>query len=490
MPVITLSLISHTNVGKTTLARTLLREDVGEVRDAPHVTPENTAFTMIEADDCTLRLWDTPGFGDTARLLKRLKRESKPVLWFLGQMWDRLREKPLWHSQQALKNVREEADVVLYLVNAAEGPGSASYVEQEMEILGWLGKPVIVLLNQTGPARSLAEEHAEIDAWRVEMKRFEIVRAVLSMDAFARCWVQEDQLMEAIHQVLPAERRVTFAILQRAWHKRHMDAFDASMRALADQLTASALDSVEVKPSNVLHSTMKFVVDKLSAALGVQSRETSSELVVAREQMVKSLAGRMENLTNQLIALHGLAGRAGQQLLEVSREHFQSPQRVSESIWGAMGGVATGAMAGLWADLHAGGLTLGGGMLAGAISGAVGGYALAHGFNLVRGDDSRMHWSREHFREQVRLSLLCYLSVAHFGRGRGEFESGAVPIVWDESVRAVIDHKHSAWDHIWDLAVKQSAMPEAVHREMLRHLRDGALAVLRRLYPTTKLAGT
>ena len=44
------------------------------------------------------------------------------MMWFLGQMWDRLREKPLWHSQQALKNVREDADVVLYLVNAAEGP--------------------------------------------------------------------------------------------------------------------------------------------------------------------------------------------------------------------------------------------------------------------------------------------------------------------------------------------------------------------------------
>ena len=35
---IALSLISHTNAGKTTLARTLLGRDVGEVRDAPHVT--------------------------------------------------------------------------------------------------------------------------------------------------------------------------------------------------------------------------------------------------------------------------------------------------------------------------------------------------------------------------------------------------------------------------------------------------------------------
>ena len=45
MPVttISLSLISHTNAGKTTLARTLLSESVGEVRDSAHVTVQATA---------------------------------------------------------------------------------------------------------------------------------------------------------------------------------------------------------------------------------------------------------------------------------------------------------------------------------------------------------------------------------------------------------------------------------------------------------------
>ena len=35
---INLSLVSHTNIGKTTLARTLLGRDIGEVADRPHVT--------------------------------------------------------------------------------------------------------------------------------------------------------------------------------------------------------------------------------------------------------------------------------------------------------------------------------------------------------------------------------------------------------------------------------------------------------------------
>ena len=63
---VTLSLISHTNAGKTTLARTLLRRDVGEVRDAPNVTLFNESHDLIESGGCLLRLWDTPGFGDSA----------------------------------------------------------------------------------------------------------------------------------------------------------------------------------------------------------------------------------------------------------------------------------------------------------------------------------------------------------------------------------------------------------------------------------------
>ena len=91
-----LSLISHTNVGKTTLARTLLRRDIGEVRDAAHVTEVAESHTLIEAQQGeALVLWDTPGFGDSARLALRLGQESNPLGWFLIQVWDRFRDRPL-----------------------------------------------------------------------------------------------------------------------------------------------------------------------------------------------------------------------------------------------------------------------------------------------------------------------------------------------------------------------------------------------------------
>ena len=116
-----------------------------------------------------LLLWDTPGFGDSVRLAKRLRQASHPIGWFLSQVWDRWRDRPFWASQQAMRNLRDEADVMLYLVNAAESPEAAGYVAPEMELLAWVGKPVIVLLNQLGPPGAPALEAADLARWRTHL---------------------------------------------------------------------------------------------------------------------------------------------------------------------------------------------------------------------------------------------------------------------------------------------------------------------------------
>src|SRR5688572_21376855 len=189
------SLLSHTNAGKTTLARTLLRQDIGEVADRPHVTELAEPNLMIEsAAGDRLVLWDTPGFGDSARLLRRLNLAGNALGWFLRQVWDRFADRPFWCSQQAMRNARDESDVVLYVVNASEDPASAGYVESEMQILEWIGKPLLVLLNQLGPPRDAAADREDTERWRAHLGRFKGLRGVLPFDAFARCWVLESTL--------------------------------------------------------------------------------------------------------------------------------------------------------------------------------------------------------------------------------------------------------------------------------------------------------
>ncbi len=469
--IITLSLISHTNAGKTTLARTLLRRDVGEVRDAPHVTLFNESHTLLESGGFMLRLWDTPGFGDSARLMKRLKRESSPVLWFLSQTWDRITDKPLWCSQQALKNVRDEADVVLYLVNAAEPPEAAGYIGPEMEILGWVEKPVIVLLNQTGTQGSPALEAAELESWREHLKQFAIVRDVLTLDAFARCWVQEDKLMESLAPLMQGSKIPTFLQIQRAWAQRNVSVFQNSVRLISEQLTAALFDGVDVRSETLLER------------VGWQRDELNREYNDARQKLATQLADRIEQTTNNLIEAHGLKGEAEHELSQVAREHFHLPQAVSENIWGVLGSFAGGAMGGLIADLKLGGMTFGGGALLGGIASGIGAYALIRSYNLVRGSDQRLRWSREHFREQVKLAFLTYLAVCHFGRGRGEWKESAQPQHWREVVDAVTDLHADALDHLWKSGVQKDTQPAVLSRQTNQLTGDCMVALLERLYP-------
>ena len=58
--------------------------------------------------------------------------------------------------------------------------------------------------------------------------------------------------------------------------------------------------------------------------------------------------------------------------------------------------------------------------------------------NLTRGKDHGVYWTLGHFKEQVQLALLSYLAVAHFGRGRGEWEEAEHPPFWVDEVKAVM----------------------------------------------------
>lgn len=467
---ITLSLISHTNVGKTTLARTLLRRDVGVVDDAAHVTTVNEAYLAIETEDAELRLWDTPGFGDSHRLLKRLKREKSPVIWFISQTWDRIVDRPLWCSQQALKNVRDDADVILYLINASEPPEAAGYVKAEMEILSWIQKPVLVLLNQTGPLQPDAIETAEIEGWTLHMRKFECVTDVIPMDAFARCWIHEHLLLAAISSALPSDKRPTFAPLQSAWKMRNEDIFKQSARILGGLLTTSARDGVEVRAETMLEK------------LRVNRGEIEKAYRDARKQLAERLAERIEATTNELIHSHGLEGQAQRKLNRASDDEFKSPEKISENVWGLASSFAGGAMLGLIADLKAGGLTFGGGALLGGVASGIGAYALIFTYNLVRGEDRKLHWSQEHFREQVRLALLCYLAVAHFGRGRGDWTDGDQPEHWRDVVDGVIESHRAEIDRLWknaSAANEEEGLSKRFEQLVRQTLRD----VFQRLYP-------
>ncbi|MDQ3245343.1 MAG: DUF3482 domain-containing protein [Pseudomonadota bacterium] len=470
---INLSLVSHTNAGKTTLVRTLLQQDVGEVRDAAHVTEVATGYVMLQEGAHTLMLWDTPGFGDTARLVSRLRASGNPIGWFLSQVWDRFRDRPLWSSQQAVRNAREEADVVLYLVNASEDPAGAAYVPLEMEVLAWVGKPIVLLLNQTGPPGE--DGQAEERRWTDHLASTGLVRDTLTLDAFARCWVQERTLLQGIAPLLDAPQQQAMERLIAAWTTRNLDRFEASMKVLAEQLATIACDREEIGDRK-WHDRVR------GAVMNPSGGDSSPEAQRAMGRLGERVDQAIRTSTDQLILLHGLSGRAAQEVLKRLRDDYTEAAPAREGVVAVLGGLLSGAAGGLAADAAAGGLTLGAGMVVGGILGAVGAGSAARGYNLTQGDDSNsVRWSEEFFAGLVRSALLRYLAVAHFGRGRGQWEQGEHPTSWQDAVAEAVAADRRAIQSLWKRA--RDAEPEAVTGSLQELLGAAAAQLLARLYP-------
>jgi hypothetical protein len=476
---ISLSLISHTNVGKTTLARTLLRRDVGEVRDAAHVTETVDRFLLIatpQGDE--LLLWDTPGFGDSARLLRRLQQDGNPLGWFLTQVWDRFADRPFFSSQQALRNVRDHADVVLYLVNAGEHPAAAGYVDAEMQILGWIGKPVLVLLNQLGPPRPADVEAGEVQAWATHLAGYAWVRGTLAFDAFARCWVQEHELLDRIGTLLPAAQRDSFLRLAEAWRARNQQAFEQSMQALARQLAATAIDCATVARQGVGAVAKSWLTSLLGSR---QGSDAATDAAMA--QLAQRLDAEVRRATDELIVLHGLSGKAAGEILQRMGAEFAVDKAADTGKASLVGAAVSGALGGLAADLAAGGLTFGAGAVLGGLLGAAGARGLASAYNLARGSDATtVRWSGEFLTGRVGGAILRYLAVAHFGRGRGDWVAGEYPAHWRAMVEAAVTPRRAALDAAWVGAV--AGDPPAALESRLRPLLEAvATDVLGRLYP-------
>jgi GTPase SAR1 family protein len=471
---IQLALISHTNNGKTTLARTLTGVDVGEVRDAAHVTISSESHALLvtpQGDE--LRLWDTPGFGDSVRLLKRLGQSANPIGWFLREVLDRYRDRPFWLSQQALRAARDAADIVLYLVNSSEDPQDAGYVPAEMKILEWLGKPVLVLLNQTGQPQPLAEEQAEQARWRDHLRQYPVVRDVLALDAFARCWVHERVFYDALGKLLNAQQQSGYARLFAEWEAANAQRYHRAMQLLAMQLQTAARDSeaVEAESESMLKSALKVV--------GIGKNDEQQRQDKAMEKLVARLNRHAVEMTRELLILHKLDPADAATINARVRDHFELRAPIDKAQAGLLGAMISGAATGLSADLAAGGLTLGGGALLGGVVGALTFAGAAWGFNSsTERDRATMRFTDAFMRSLVVAGILRYLAVAHFGRGRGNFVDSETPAFWQSEVEQVVARHDAALAALWKDARREDTADKV--QPLIKQI---ASATLERLYP-------
>jgi hypothetical protein len=287
--------------------------------------------------------------------------------------------------------------------------------------------------------------------------------------------VQEGELLDMIAPLLELEKQPVFTELRGAMQQENLKVFHQSMEILAGPLTENAADQVAVSKESFLQK------------LGVGRRELNDEMEQARAQLSQRLAVRSAAAMDQLIALHGLEGRSAHQVLPAGGEAFGVPKKINESLWSAVGGALTGAAGGIVAELKTGGLLLGGGALTGILLGGAGSYLLAKGFNLTRGEDHGVRWTEEHFAAQLEIALLCYLAVAHYGRGRGEWQDSEPPPLWRQAVRETTATHRRALDSLWKAAGSKAASRDRLREEARNILTGSTAQLLRRLYPRVRL---
>jgi hypothetical protein len=96
----------------------------------------------------------------------------------------------------------------------------------------------------------------------------------------------------------------------------------------------------------------------------------------------------------------------------------QEKLRNRGALWG---GLISGMASGLTADMMAGGLSLGGGMIVGGVLGALGGAGVAQGYGYLSDNDQSLQLSEEALTSALKTLLAFILCASAHGRARGIF---------------------------------------------------------------------
>lgn len=340
-----LAVVGHTNVGKTSLLRTLTRDvGFGEVSHRPSTTRHVEGARLSVDGEPLLELYDTPGLEDAIALLDYLERLERP-----GERLDGpARLERFLQGSEARQRFEQEAKVLrqllashagLYVIDARE-PVLAKY-RDELEVLASCGKPLLPVLNFVA-----SSQHREPE-WREALARLGL-HALVRFDSVAPPEDGERRLYESLALLLeearPALQRLIDDQQAQREARRH-----SGKRLVAELLLdcAACRRSVEAEP-----------------AAEAQAIEVLRQAVRQREQrcveaLLKLYAFRREDANAGDLPL--LDGRWGDDLFNPETLKLLGVRLGS--------GVAAGAAAGAGVDLLVGGLTLGAAALAGAIAG-------------------------------------------------------------------------------------------------------------------------
>lgn len=339
-----LAVVGHTNVGKTSLLRTLTRDvGFGAISHRPSTTQHVEGARLSVDGEALIELYDTPGFEDAVALYEYIEQLPKTAERLDGP---ELLQRFL-NSSEARQRFEQEAKVLrqllqsdagFYVIDARE-PLLAKY-RDELAILAMCGKPLLPVLNFVNSA-----EQRE-PAWRELLARLGL-HALVRFDTIAPPQDGEQRLYENLSLVLDSQR----PRLQRLI--KHNQAQVLVRRKAAYRLIAELLIDVSACRRSV-HP------DQLEEAIQDLHRDVRQREQACVEALLKLYAFRKDDAQASALPLE--EGRWGDDLF--------NPATMKQLGIKVGGGMAAGAATGMGIDLLTGGLSLG---MATVVGAAVGG---------------------------------------------------------------------------------------------------------------------
>jgi len=373
-----LAVVGHTNVGKTSLLRTLTRDvGFGEVSQRPSTTRHVEGARLSVDGQALLELFDTPGLEDAIALLDYLERLERP-----GERLDgparlqRLFDGPESHQryEQESKVLRQlqASDAGLYVVDARE-PVLAKY-RDELAVLAMCGRPLLPVLNFAGHPGAREEE------WREALARLGL-HALVRFDTVAPPLDGEQRLYESLGLLIEHGRAALARLV--AEHATQAVARRRDGRLLIAELLLDV--AAARRQVSTAGSAERDAVEALREA--VRKREQRCV-----EALLALHAFRREDATAGELPL--LDGRWGDDLF--------NPETLRQLGVRVGGGAAAGAAAGAGVDLLVGGITLGAATLIGALAGGGAQTARHYGQRLL----GKLRGERELSVDDAVLRLL------------------------------------------------------------------------------------
>ncbi len=341
MQTLSLAVVGHTNTGKTSLMRTLLRDSrFGEVKNAAATTRHVAQAALGDGVETWLYLHDTPGLEDAGGVLDWLEENTSPQhegIERLQQFLDSPAAQNEWAQEAKVLRQVLASDAALYVVDAREDV--LPKYKDELTVLSWCAKPVMPVFNFI---------HGQnMDEWQTLLARRSL-HVSSRFDTVAFDFSGEMVLWQQLATLLgqpPALSALT-AFREQEWRQLERQAY-----ALVAQ----------------------FLLD---AAACVRQFEDKSRTQAVLDEMQAAVAAHESSLHQQLFALYRFyysdADIQGQQVLRAFRQNPFDAELLKD--YGIRTGkaAATGALLGLGVDALTLGTSLG---LGATIGGVLGGLA-------------------------------------------------------------------------------------------------------------------